>query len=174
MPSSELPTPPGFKPADKVEGGIEDNPYYVLEVVDDTKKSGEFYYKIVGLTEEGKKQKKLELPNNIKNENGEFLPVRVLGANALMGAAIEELTLGQNITAIDGWALNGAMSLKKLIIPDGILPTDISVPNTSSEALITDDECCSDLKIYVDNALYEAFAADYFWGDYGGRLRPKS
>ena len=171
MPSSELPAPPGFKPADKVEGGVEDNPYYLLEVIHG--RNDELYYKIIGLTEEGKKQTKLEIPNNIKNEDGEFMPVRVLGANALMGAAVEELVLGLNITAIDGWALNGAMSLKKLIVPDGVLPTDISVPNTSSEALITDDECCADLKIYVDKDLYEVFAADYFWGDYGRKLTAK-
>ena len=172
MPSSELPAPPGFKPADKAEGGVKDNPFLVLEKVDG---SAETYYKIVGITEEGKKQKVIEIPNNIEVEDGVLIPIRVLASNSLLGCAVlEELILGENITAIDGRALNGAMALKKLVLPDGKDDNDILVPNANSESLITDDECCPDLKIYVDEKYFENFTANYFWGDYGAIIVAKT
>lgn len=172
MPVSDLPAPPGFKPADKVESGVKDNPYFVL---DEVQGKTEVYYKVVGLTEEGKKQTKLEIISAIEVSEGVYIPIRVIGADALLGNnVLEELVLSENITAIEGKAFNGAMALKRVIIPDGKDAVDISVPNTASEALITDDVCCPDLKIYVDEKFYESFAGDYFWGDYGTRLTAKT
>ncbi len=166
MPASSLPAPPGFKPADVVEGDSENVHFIFTEV---TGSNGEVYYKITGINDAGKAQTKLEIPNNVDG-----IPVRVLGANALLGCSnLKELVIGQNITAIEGKALNGATSLEKLILPDGKMPGDISVPNNSSESLITDDNCNPDLKIYVDDQYYSSFAGDYFWGDYGTKLTPK-
>ena len=185
MPTSSLPVPPGFKPADKAEGGLEENLYFVVTAVQG---KTEVYYKITGITEEGKKQKSLTIPNNIKNENGEFIPVRTIAADALLGcSALEELIIGENITAIEGRALNGASSLKKLIIPD--LPDNfnfeledpadrINVPNKTSEYLITEDEdknnACPELKIYVDADAYRFYISNYFWGDYGAMTVAKT
>lgn len=162
---SELPAAPGFKPAEML-GEDSENLYFVLKEIEG---QNERYYKIVGVNEAGKKEKKLLIPDIV---NG--LPVRVIGANAFIECTLlEELTVGKNVTAIEGKALNGALSLKSLVIPDGKDPTDISVPNKTSEALITDDTCCAELKIYVDKKYYSAFASDYFWGDYGIRITAK-
>lgn len=176
LPASELPKPPGFKPAGVV-GEESENLYFVLEEVQG---NSEVYYKIIGVNDLGKQQVSLTIPDIV---NGK--PVRVLGENALIGCTLlEELIVGNNIKAIEGRALNGAMALKSLILPD--LPgtpespedTDpdksISVPNKTSEALITDDECCPDLKIYVDPDWYSEYAGAYFWGDYGAMLEPKA
>ncbi len=185
IPSSELPAPPGFKPVDKVEGGVSENPYFVVAEVQG---KTEIYYKIIGITEEGKKQTTLTIPNNIKNENGEFIPVRTLATDALLGCTVlEELVIGENIRAIEGRALNGARALKKLIIPD--VPDDfnfdkedpadiISVPNRTSEYLITEDEdkkdACPELKIYVDADAYAYYVGNYFWDSYGSKIVAKT
>jgi len=185
MPSSELPAPPGFKPADKAEGGLEENPYFIVAEIQG---KTEVYYKITGITEEGKKQTTLTIPNNIKNENGEFLPVRTLATDALLGCtALKELIIGENITAIEGRALNGARALEKLVIPD--IPDDfdfvkedpaniINVPNKTSEYLITEDEdkndACPNLKIYVDADAYLYYVGNYFWDSYGTKIVAKT
>lgn len=166
VPKDELPAAPGFKPAEIKGEDKGEDPYFLMEEIEG--KSGK-YYKIVGVTEEGRRQSSLTVPDIV---NG--LPVSVIGANAFNGCdALTELMIGKNINAIQGMALNGAVSLKALILPDGTEPGDISVPNRTSESLITDGECCSELKIYVDEDKYGVFAGDYFWGDYGGYLAKK-
>lgn len=160
VPKNELPAAPGFKPSEIKGEDSGENLYFVLE---ETDRYGEKYYKVVGLTEEGKKQSSLTIPDIV---NG--LPVREIAANAFNGCdALTELRLGKNITAIQGKALNGAMSLKSLIIPDGIEPeSSITVPNQNAAALITDDACCPELKIYVDEEYYESTIIGYLWATY--------
>ncbi len=164
MPESELPEPPGRKPVDIVEGDDE-NLYFILELASDA--NGE-YYKIKGINDEGKKQTELTIPNNVDG-----IPVRVLDTDALNGCtALEKLYIGDNITAISGAAFRGATALTAVYIPDGTSADKISVPNKMSEFLITEG-CNPAVKIYVDQLNYEAFASDYFWGDYGGNLVKK-
>lgn len=158
VPKTDLPAAPGFKPAEIKGEESEENLYFVLE---ETEKYGEKRYKVVGLTEAGRAQTSLTVPDIV---NG--IPVREIVANAFNGCdALTELRLGKNITAIQGRALNGAMSLKSIIIPDGIDPEEnITVPNTG--VLITDDACCSELKIYVDEEYYESTIIGYLWATY--------
>ena len=58
-------------------------------------------------------------------------------------------------------------------MPKGVSPDKISVPNNMSESKATDGALES-IAIYVPDELYEAYAADYFWGDYGSMLKKLS
>lgn len=160
----ELPEPPGYKPSDTVDGD-EENLYFLLELVEG---AGETYYKVVGLNDAGKSQSELKIPKNV-----EGIPVRSIGENAFAGCTnLTKLTLGENINSISGRAFNGASSLVSVIIPEGKRATDISVPNSMSEALMTEG-CNPALKFYVDEPFYDGFVGDYFWGDYGAMIAVK-
>ncbi len=131
-----------------------DNMYLKLERADDSS------WTVTGLNDLGKLQDEIVIPDTVSGT-----PVRTIVADAFANTRLETLTLGRNVSRMDGWALRGS-SVKTLIIPEGIGAGDVSVPNNMSEALATDG-CDPGLKIYVDPELYEEYASDYFWGDYG-------
>lgn len=164
MDALELPEPPGYKPSETVEGD-EENLYFVLEQVEGL--GGTVYWEVVGLNDAGKEQTSLKIPNNVDG-----IPVRSIGESAFAGSMLTELTLGDNINSISGRAFNGAASLISVILPDGKRATDISVPNSMSEALMTEG-CNPELKFYVDEPFYTGFVSDYFWGDYGAMIAIK-
>lgn len=137
-----------------------DNLYMRLTKADDGS------WTVSGVNERGRELEELTIPDTVGG-----LPVRTVAANAFSGTEIKTLTLGGNISRIDGGALRGS-KLTSLIIPDGRGAGDISVPNSMSESLATDG-CRQDLRIYVDAVLYEEYAGDYFWGDYAKYLTSK-
>ena len=133
---------------------MSDNMYLKLERADD----GSFT--VIGLSDLGKLQDEITIPDTVSGT-----PVRTIAADAFADTRFEKLTLGRNVSRLDGWALRGS-SVKELIIPEGIGAGGVSVPNNMSESLATDG-CDPALRIYVDPELYEEYAGDYFWGDYG-------
>lgn len=137
-----------------------DNPYLMLEKADDGS------WTILGVNERGRGLSELAIPDEVSGA-----AVRTVAENAFDGTDIATLTLGRNISRLDGGAFRGS-SLETVIVPEGIGAGDISVPNNMSEALATDG-CRAGLKMLVDADKYSEFASDYFWGDYGGYLASK-
>lgn len=125
-------------------------------------------WSIIGLTESGKKLKEITIPAFVDG-----IPVANIASNAFSGGVIEVLYVGENIVNMEASAFAGAANLEKVIIPDSITAEKISVPNNMAGALATEG-CNPKLKIYVSDESFEGFQADYFWGDYGIYLKPKS
>ena len=115
--------------------------------------SGE--YAIVGLTDEGKTAKTLEIPTEY--EGGKVV---VIGANTFSGAAVEKLVITENtnIRKLENGAFAGASGLSSIYIyqPDAekILPPE-SFAGTHK-----------DLVIYVPEGSY--YDTDYFWSQVPG------
>lgn len=159
---SELPSPAGHRPKDEQSGNQDEqeNNYFLLDSADDGS------WKISGLTDEGKAQAELTIPDFTDGAT-----VTTVAKGAFDGASCKKLTLGKNISRLDGGALSGSL-ITEIIIPDGRGAEDISVPNnTSSELFIAGGQ--QRLAIYVDSELYEEYIGDYFWGDYAAWLQPK-
>lgn len=165
IPELELPNPPGHRPKEthNESDSSEQAPelrYLILDISDDG------YASIIGMSEEGKTIEAMTIP---KTANG--VPITTIAEGAFADSSLKTLTLGSNISRLDGGALRNS-SIESLIIPEGMGAEDISVPNNMSECLATDG-CSSRLKIYVDKDKYSEFAGDYFWGDYGKYLAEK-
>lgn len=159
---SELPSPAGHRPKDEQSGNQDEqeNIYFLLDLADDGS------WKIIGLTDEGRAQESLTIPDFTDGA-----AVTTVTKAAFKGSSCKKLTLGKNISRLDGGALSGSL-ITEIIIPDGRGAEDISVPNnTSSELFIAGGQ--QRLAIYVDSGLYEEYIGDYFWGDYAAWLQPK-
>ncbi len=118
-------------------------------------------WSIVGLNTIGAKMTEFTIPDTV---NG--IPINRICENAFSGnTTLVKLTVGKNISGIDGGAFRGS-AIVNLTVPNEIDPTQISVPNNMSGTLMTDG-AASSLKIYVNPKYYEACLSDYFWGDYG-------
>ena len=98
--------------------------------------------------------------------------VSTVSKGAFEGSSCLKLTLGVNISRLDGGALSGSQ-ITEIIIPDGRSAEDISVPNNTSEELFVAGGQ-QRLAIYVDSELYEEYIGDYFWGDYAPWLQSKA
>lgn len=121
---------------------------------------------VTGVNERGAALAELTIPDDVDGK-----PVRTVAANAFADTQITSLDIGYSVSRLDGRSLAGS-AIRTLTIPQGRGPDDISVPNSLSEALATDG-CVDGLKIVVDAELYQSFAGDYFWGDYGKWLTPR-
>lgn len=159
---SELPSPAGHRPKDDLSGSQEEqeNIYFVLEAAEDGS------WKITGLTGEGMIQEELTIPDFTDGA-----VVSTVAKGAFDSSSCKNLTLGNNISRLDGGALSGS-AITEIIIPDGRSAEDISVPNNTSEELFVAGGQ-QRLAIYVDSELYEEYISDYFWGDYAAWLQAK-
>ncbi len=160
---SKLPSPAGHRPKEEQDGnqGEQENLYFVLEAAEDGS------WKITGLTEEGKAMEELIIPDFTGGT-----AVTTVSKGAFEGSSCKKLTLGANISRLDGGALSGS-DITEIFIPDGRGAQDISVPNNTSEELFVAGGQ-QRLAIYVDSELYEEYIGDYFWGDYAAWLQPKA
>ncbi len=122
---------------------------------------------ITGLTEDGMSIDELVIPERISGKS-----VRTISENAFADSSIKVLHISKSISRIDGRAFAGS-NIEAVIMPDGIAPDKISVPNNMSESKATDG-ALDILTFYVPDVYYEAYAADYFWGDYGSQLKKAS
>lgn len=160
---SELPSPSGHRPKDEqdMNQAEQENIYFLLEAAEDGS------WKVVGLTDEGKALKELTIPDFTDGA-----AVSTVSKGAFEGSSCLKLTLGVNISRLDGGALSGSQ-ITEIIIPDGRSAEDISVPNNTSEELFVAGGQ-QRLAIYVDSELYEEYIGDYFWGDYAPWLQSKA
>lgn len=165
--TASLPPPLSHSTHKNVPGNAE-NLYFELRRVVSEWDESDVYWEIVGLNEEGKKQTKIDIPNQI-----EHLPVSVIAKNAFADSALEHLTLGENITAIAERAFADAQALVRIDVPNGIQPIDITVPNFGNEETMTTG-ARTDLKIYVDARYFDAFCGDYSWDTYNSHLMPRN
>ncbi len=159
---SELPSPAGRRPKGVQNESLDEqeNLYFVLEAAEDGS------WKITGLTDEGKAQELLAIPDFTEGAE-----VSTVAKGAFDGSSCLRLTLGRSISRLDGGALSGS-AITEVIIPDGRGAQDISVPNnTSQELFVAGGQ--QKLAIYVDVQLYDEYLSDYFWGDYAVWLKPK-
>ena len=163
MNNSDLPSPPGYKPSD-FAGGDSENLYFVLEKGQNG--AGQDVWYITGLTEEGKDQLILTIPNNT-----EGIPITGIKEYALKDSQVRTLILGGNVSFMTSNALSGATNLSALYI-DKTEPGDISVPNANDENGMATDGSTPNLKIYLPEEAIEVYKADYFWSDYSPYFKP--
>ncbi len=135
-----------------------DNIYFKLSENDD----GSLV--IVGLTDEGMAAEEITIPKTISGKS-----VRTIAENAFANSHVKTLYVGKSISRIDGRAFAGSV-IEGVIMPDGVTPDKISVPNNMSQSKATDG-ALEEIAFYVPDGYYEAYAADYFWGDYGSQLK---
>lgn len=122
-------------------------------------------YKIVGVTDEAKAMESLEIP---MKANGKA--VWSLTKDALVGCeALKELTIRENITAIESGFFTAAPNLVR-----------VNMYRTEAENLTVDQSnlfngANTALKIYFDSTEgYNNFVTGYFWANYGGMMvRPE-
>lgn len=158
-----LPPPPGHRPDDNSPENTaenQENLYFVLE------KAQDGGWAITDLNEAGMKAEQLTVPDYVEDA-----AVTTICSAAFSGSKAKSLTIGANISRIDGGALRDSV-ITEIYIPAGRKAADISVPNNTSEELFTAGGQ-QRLAIYVDSESYEEFIGDYFWGDYGPWLRVK-
>lgn len=158
---SEFPSPAGHRPKAEHNGNYQEqeNLCFALEAADDGS------WKITGLTDEGRTQEELTIPDFTDNA-----AVSTVAKGAFDSSSCKKLILGKSITRLDGGALSGS-NITEIIIPHGRSAADISVPNNTSEELFVAGGQ-QRLAIYVDPELYEEYISDYFWGDYAAWLQP--
>lgn len=138
-----------------------DNLYYNLAENDD----GSLI--ITGLNEAGKTRTELTLPEKISGRS-----VKTVAEGAFKDSQVVTIYVSDSISRLDGRAFADS-HIREVIMPKGVSPDKISVPNNMSESKATDGALES-IAIYVPDELYEAYAADYFWGDYGSMLKKLS
>ena len=134
------------------KGSSRDAAYFLTEETDGTLRT-------IGLTEEGKQQKELEVPWEI---NG--MTVTEIGGYTFDGA--EKLTtikIQSNITRILNNGFDGAPLL-----------TSIQIDNEGQNVLVPGKDLFANVptraKVQVSKAHYGSFIADYFWGNYLERI----
>ena len=158
--SLELPAPPELPKKEGPEYWVE-NEWSSLFVYEDFADG----YKIVGVTDEGKARKKLEIPYMA---NGK--PVWVLTKDALVGCSeLEELSIYENITTIESGFFSAS---PKLAV--------INMNRTSAEDLAVDqatlfDGANENLQIRFGSIdAYNNFVTGYFWANYSSYMvRPE-
>ena len=165
MNAGELPSPSGYQPIDFADGD-EENIYFILEEA--VTGAGQEVYYVVGLTDEGKKQVSLRVPNNT---NGKAI-IRIC-EGALEGAEVRTLVLGENIKSLDSGSLGGAPNLKAVYVPHAS-PAAISVPIAIDENGLATKGAPKDLVIYVPKGRLARYLDDYFWMAYSGMLREQA
>ena len=69
-------------------------------------------------------------------------------------------------------AFRGAITLEKIIIPDGMKVLDITVPNDMGDNILMTNGANPNLKIVVPKGQIEKYAldVDYLWGSYAAFL----
>lgn len=108
---------------------------------------------IVGLSEEGKKQKVLTVPRQNDKK-----AVVVIGDNAFAGSnVLERVIIGENamVKSFTAEALSNCNSLRAIEIH--LEPSDLPI---NPEAIM---KMPNDCRIYVPDEKYGDFATDYFW-----------
>lgn len=115
------------------------------------------YYRIVGLSEEGRGRSELVVPYQV---NG--LYVTEFSADTFAGnTEVERITVQANIRTLYDGSFEGCTNLKELVLEHGS-PSDISVGYDL-------DRGC-DCRIYVPEEALSAFKNNYFWGSYAEKL----
>lgn len=126
VPADELPEPPGHRP---------DCKELELLKTDD----GEEWV-VVALSEDGMLEKDIVIPDEV---NG--LPVSAIMRGSFAGCEnLVTLTLGANIRYIEQGAVENSPKLTGIIIPEGIKPYDIMIPQSG-----LGKGCSDDFRIYV-------------------------
>lgn len=122
-------------------------------------------YSVVGLSELGKSQTTLTIPNTY---NG--APVTLISERAFAASnKLKTLYWGDNISAVEIAAFSGS-SITEIYIPDGKTNDNYSVPNLDNNMF----DAGANVKIYVDKATIDTFKDDdYKWGNYYAMLTEK-
>lgn len=161
---SDLPPPPPY-PDEETILGEEGSENFIFELYT---VGGNSYYRIIGLSEIGKMKESLIIPNQYLG-----LAVRHISENAFLDSPnLKMLTLGFNIRQISSNAFCGAMTLERIIIPDGMKTLDITVPNDMGDNILMTNGANPNLKIVVPKGQIEEYAleVDYLWGAYADML----
>lgn len=111
---------------------------------------------VTGLDDYGKKQEKLEVPEQIDN-----YVVRKIDSKAFAGCCAKEIVLPATISVLSADIFSEAKSLTKVYLMCE------SLPQVGSNLLTGAND---NLKIYVPKAWYSNYVTDYFWGVYADSL----
>ncbi len=145
-----------------------ENPCFVLRK---TSVAGNECYEITGLTEFGKTQTEITVPDGT-----EGLPIAGIAQNAFADSSLRIIRLSPYISYISAHAFASAENLTEVYLADGTEPGDISIPNIMNNdedgAHLITTGANPGLKIYItgDDDLFESFTGDYFWGDVSSYL----
>ena len=107
---------------------------------------------IVGLDEQGKKQDKLEIPEQIDN-----YVVKKIDDNAFAGCNATEIILPSTIKVLSSGIFSDANQLTRVVLLcEGLPEVGNGLLNGAND----------NLKIYVLKDWYSNYVTDYFWGIY--------
>lgn len=114
--------------------------------------------RIVGLTEEGRSRTALVIPAEHEQQ-----PVVSLAAGALDGAAVQTLTVQDNLTYLPDGAFRGCASVRRIVLTQTD-PTKLRV----GTALL--DGAPQDCVIAVPPGSFTDYCLNYSWAVYAGRI----
>lgn len=129
----------------------EDARYFVYEPEDNG-------LRIVGLTEEGKSRTELIIPAEYEQQ-----PVVSLAAGALDGAAVQTLTVQENITYLPDGALSGCASVRRVVLTQ----TDPAKLRVGTALL---DGAPQDCVLEVPQGSFTDYCLNYSWATYAERI----
>lgn len=130
----ELPAPSGYRP-DCVE----------LELQKTADGSG---WTVVSLSEEGRELRAVTIPDTVSG-----LPVVDISSGAFKNCeSLVTLTLGRNVRTVANGAIEYCPNLSGLIIPEGVKPANIELPEN-----FLGYGCADDFKIYVSPTDYDDY-----------------
>ena len=161
MSKEDLPLPSGYQTIE-FESEDEENLYFVLELTKNG--AGQEVYRVVGLNELGLSQVGLRIPSSVGG-----IPVDAIMGGALEGAQLRTLVLSKNVRTIASLAFSGAKNLVAVRIPHDD-PNLISIPNNANAEGLATDGANPEIRLLVPESALESYKADYFWGDYSGKL----
>lgn len=146
----ELPDMPNTADAEVTEGDNSDAGYFLYESVDDT-------VRIVGLTEEGRKQEKLTVPTTHGGT-----AVTTFAPETFQGnTAIREIVIQSNITRIENGTFDGCTALERLVMK-----------NTAPERCTVGGELLlgTNCAVIVPRHCLSGYLTNYFWSVYSDRI----
>lgn len=114
---------------------------------------------VIGLSEEGRRQISLTLP-----ENWEGRPVIGISEGAMASSVLQELIIPANYRVFDSCIFEESPSLARILLY-------LSEPSASAIPMSGLFEgCAKELQVYVPDESYAAYLSDYNWRLYSGYL----
>ena len=127
--------------------------YFTYEAVNDE------YYRITGISEEGKGLTDLIIPATYNN-----LPIKSFTATIFNDDLnLKTITIQENINRLYDYSFTGCTNLEKIILKQSA-PGNISVGYNLLDG-------ASSCLIYVPKGSLSNYSLDYFWGHYSGYLK---
>ncbi len=116
-------------------------------------------WRIVGLTEEGKKRTTLEIPDFYQGKRVRRVAPETFAGNTV----IKTIYFGKYVQEIAEYSFNGCENLKSIYLSKEISPSDCRITRYSFEGI-------TNFTIYVPETKIDTYLYDYYWRNIANRI----